>query len=120
MTTDIKLPPLPDRLAAFTPRAADHAELQAVVSLFARTAVLADRAERAAPEIAQLHALLQHETPDAIRFRMLCEDHADPAVRERVRDIIRRLPVMSLSAARQAIDDVQTWIPTSGAGVLKS
>ena len=45
---------------------------------------------------------------DATRFRALCEDYGDRELRERMRGIIERLPVMSLSAARRDIDTLLT------------
>jgi hypothetical protein len=51
---------------------------------------------------------------DAARFRFLCDDHADPAVRVRVRELIRRLPVMSLSAVRADVDLIVAEFAASG------
>jgi hypothetical protein len=41
---------------------------------------------------------------DAARYRWLTEDHADPTTRGICREILRRLPLMSYSAASMAID----------------
>ena len=41
---------------------------------------------------------------DAERFRFMLDDHAEKTTRQRVRELFERLPVMSLSAARAAID----------------
>lgn len=41
---------------------------------------------------------------DAARYRWLLEDHSDPATRETCRELLRRLPLMSYSAASAAID----------------
>ena len=41
---------------------------------------------------------------DSTRFRWLTEDHADPAVRDRCRELLKRMPLMSYSAAAAAID----------------
>ena len=38
------------------------------------------------------------------RFRFMLDDHAEKTTRQRVRELFERLPVMSLSAARAAID----------------
>ena len=43
---------------------------------------------------------------DAERFRFMLDDHAEKTTRQRVRELFERLPVMSLSAARAAIDDL--------------
>lgn len=60
--------------------------------------------EQAAQPAGQLGLI--EEQLDAARFRALCADHEDRDVRSAVRDLIDRLPVMSLSAARQDIDAV--------------
>lgn len=41
---------------------------------------------------------------DALRLRWLCEDHADPDLRERVRSICQSIPTRSLSGVRLDID----------------
>jgi hypothetical protein len=41
---------------------------------------------------------------DAARYRWLTEDHADPATREKCRELLYRMPVMSYAAASNAID----------------
>ena len=41
---------------------------------------------------------------DAERLRFMLDDHAEKTTRQRVRELFERLPVMSLSAARAAID----------------
>ena len=41
---------------------------------------------------------------DALRLRWLCEDHADPDVRERVRSICQSIPTRSLGGVRLDID----------------
>lgn len=41
---------------------------------------------------------------DAARYRWLTEDHADPATREKCRELLYRMPVMSYAAASHAID----------------
>ena len=41
---------------------------------------------------------------DALRLRWLAEDHADPAVRERVRSICQSIPTRSISGVRLDID----------------
>jgi len=41
---------------------------------------------------------------DAARYRWLTDDHQDPWVRDELRTLFERLPVMSYSAACQAID----------------
>ena len=43
---------------------------------------------------------------DAERLRFMLDDHAEKTTRQRVRELFERLPVMSLSAARAAIDDL--------------
>ena len=41
---------------------------------------------------------------DAARYRWLTDDHADPATREKCRELLYRMPVMSYAAASHAID----------------
>lgn len=41
---------------------------------------------------------------DAMRFRWLTDDHADPSVRESVRSICQSIPTRSLSGVRLDID----------------
>ena len=41
---------------------------------------------------------------DAARYRWLTDDHADPATREKCRELLYRMPVMSYAAASNAID----------------
>ncbi len=41
---------------------------------------------------------------DALRLRWLCEDHADPELRERVRSICQSIPARSISGVRLDID----------------
>lgn len=41
---------------------------------------------------------------DALRLRWLCEDHADQALRERVRSICQSIPTRSISGVRLDID----------------
>ena len=48
---------------------------------------------------------VSEDQKDAERFRFLQEDHAKKETRQKVRELFNRLPVMSLSAAREAIDD---------------
>jgi hypothetical protein len=47
---------------------------------------------------------LQRQADDATRFVWLTTDHGDPATREKCRELIARLPVMSYAAAKDAID----------------
>lgn len=85
-----------------------------------RAAVEADRVQRqtaaeavcqeaapAAPQPAAQIGLTEDQL-DAIRFRALCEDHENSDIRTAVRELIDRLPVMSLSAARRGIDALFT------------
>jgi hypothetical protein len=44
------------------------------------------------------------DAKDAARYRWLCEDHDERDVREHRNEILRRMPVMSYSAASTAID----------------
>lgn len=46
----------------------------------------------------------QADTIDAKRFRWLTEDHDDPVVREKCREILSRMPVLTYSAASADID----------------
>ena len=48
--------------------------------------------------------LASMDAEDAARFRWLCEDHADRALRHLRNSLIERMSVMSLSAVRAAID----------------
>ena len=47
---------------------------------------------------------VSEDRKDAERFRFMLDDHAEKTTRQRVRELFERLPVMSLSAARAAID----------------
>ena len=47
---------------------------------------------------------ITEDRKDAERFRFMLDDHAEKTTRQRVRELFERLPVMSLSAARAAID----------------
>lgn len=48
---------------------------------------------------------MNHELrADAMRLRWLADEHADPAVRERVRSICQSLPTRSISGVRLDID----------------
>lgn len=49
-------------------------------------------------------ALASMDSEDAARFRWLCDDHDDRAVRHLRDSLIERMSVMSLSAVRAAID----------------
>ena len=49
---------------------------------------------------------VSEDRKDAERFRFMLDDHAEKTTRQRVRELFERLPVMSLSAARAAIDDL--------------
>lgn len=51
-----------------------------------------------------LAARLAEAERDAARYRWLTEDHADKATRERRDELLRRMPVMSYSAASRDID----------------
>lgn len=57
-----------------------------------------------AHELSKLRAELESCRKDAERYRWLTEDHDDRAKREARREICERLPVMSYSAASDAID----------------
>ena len=46
----------------------------------------------------------EEDRKDAERFQFLMDDHEEKATRQKVRELFERLPVMSLSGARQAID----------------
>ena len=52
-------------------------------------------------------APVSEDRKDAERFRFMLDDHAEKTTRQRVRELFERLPVMSLSAARAAIDSLQ-------------
>lgn len=55
------------------------------------------------------------ERKDCARFRWLTEDHADPEMRARCREILERLPVMGYGAATQLIDDAMATPAAVGA-----
>lgn len=64
-------------------------------------------AEARRADAAEWHAMYdgsKEARADALRFRWLAEDHADNAVRERVRSILQSMPTRSLSGARIDID----------------
>lgn len=64
-------------------------------------------------DIEELEPLYQ----DALRYRWITEDHADPETRDKCRDILKRLPLMSYSAASSAIDNA---METPNAGIQTS
>lgn len=64
-------------------------------------------AEARRADAAEWHAMYdgsKEAHADARRFRWLTEDHAEPAVRDRVRSIMQSMPTRSLSGARIDID----------------
>lgn len=64
-------------------------------------------AEARRADAAEWHAMYdgsKEARADARRFRWLTEDHADPAVRERVQSITQSMPARSLSGTRVDID----------------
>lgn len=54
--------------------------------------------------MAAILAVVRAHDRDGERYRFITEDHADPSVRAKIREILNRLPVMSYAAASAAID----------------
>jgi hypothetical protein len=94
-------------IAAWNRRASDSAA-GATQQDKAIPAVLSpDNAAMVASLVAERDALVE----DAERYRWLTEDHADHATREKCRELLYRMPVMSYAAASHAIDDARKEQP---------
>lgn len=61
-------------------------------------------AAREAAERERVRGVLEAAQNDAMRFRWLTEDHADPQTRAKCRDLLSRMGVMTYSAACRDID----------------
>lgn len=55
-------------------------------------------------ELERVRVVLEAAQNDAMRFRWLTEDHADPQTRAKCRDLLSRMGVMTYSAACRDID----------------
>lgn len=75
-----------------------------LVSLRNAVGMMSEARRADADEWHQMHDLNRELRADALRLRWLCEDHADPEVRERVRSICQSIPARSLSGVRLDID----------------
>jgi hypothetical protein len=75
-----------------------------LISLRNAVGMMAEARRSDAAEYQDMRDLNREMRADALRFRWLTEDHADAAVRERVRSICRSIPTRSLSGARLDID----------------
>jgi len=75
-----------------------------LVSLRNAVGMMAEARRSDAQEWHDMRNMNREMRVDALRFRWLTEDHADPAVRERVRSICQNIPTRSTSGTRVDID----------------
>lgn len=75
-----------------------------LVSLRNAVGMMSEARRADAAEYEDMVELNREMRSDAMRLRWLCEDHADPEVRERVRSICQSLPTRSLGGVRLDID----------------
>ena len=75
-----------------------------LVSLRNAVGMMSEARRADAAEWQDMRDVSREMLADVRRLRWLTEDHADPAVRERVRSICQSIPVRSLSGVRQDID----------------
>lgn len=75
-----------------------------IVCLRNAVGMMAEARRADANEYHEMLELNREMRADALRFRWLTADHADPAVRERARSIATSIPTRSLSGTRLDID----------------
>lgn len=75
-----------------------------LVSLRNAVGMMSEARRADAAEWHDMRDLNRELRADALRLRWLAEDHADPAVRERVRSICQSIPTRSISGVRLDID----------------
>lgn len=69
-----------------------------------REAILTYAAAREAAALERVRGVLEAAQNDAMRFRWLTEDHADPETRAKCRELLSRMGVMTYSSACRDID----------------
>lgn len=75
-----------------------------LISLRNAVGMMSEARRADAEEWHQMRDLNRELRADALRLRWLCEDHADPELRERVRSICQSIPTRSISGVRLDID----------------
>ena len=75
-----------------------------LVSLRNAVGMMSEARRADAAEWQAMRDLNRELRADALRLRWLADDHADPAVRERVRSICQSIPARSISGVRLDID----------------
>lgn len=79
-----------------------------LVSLRNAVGMMSEARRADAEEWHEMRELNREMRADALRFRWLTEDHADPETRDRVRSICQSIPTRSLAGTRLDIDANRT------------